>query len=140
MNEGNGVLNYCAIFFVLHCQVIIIYIEMIKISNYACFVNSQLPALPSIEITFPLCTATDNRCSRNSVDLDSPDSALMRRPSSFRKERDFGPIAPKVSIAMGEKVCPVGRPWYLSIFLCSAAAATFPGSWVASELINIVSY
>ena len=60
------------------------------------------------------------------VKQGSPNSALMRRPNSFSRASDFGPIAPKVSMAMGENLWPGGRPRYFSLFRSSAAAATFP--------------
>ena len=86
---------------------------------------------PRTEAQFPLCTATDSRCSRKSVDLGSPDSVAIRRPRAFRKAVDLGPIAPMVSIAIGVKLWLAGSPRYFSVFLSSAFSATFPASWVA---------
>ncbi len=51
-------------------------------------------------------------------------------PTSFSKAIDFGPTAPMVSMAIGENQWLDGRLLYFSSF-SSAAAATFPGPWVA---------
>ena len=36
--------------------------------------NSVLPIFPNTEAVFPLCTAMDNRCRKNAVELTSPDT------------------------------------------------------------------
>ena len=82
--------------------------------------------LPSTDAQFPRWIATDRHWSRYFVNLGSPGSALMRRPSSFSRTSDFEPT--------GEKIWPGGRSRYYSLFLSSATAVTFPGSWVAYAL------
>lgn len=67
------------------------------------------------------------KCHRYFVNFGSPASAAMWRLSSLSRVSDFGPIAPRVSMATGEKMRPGGRSRYYSVFLSSAIAATFLG-------------
>ena len=76
---------------------------------------SQVPVLARMEVAFPRCTATDQRYTRYSVDFESPDSSDMRRPSSLNNVNDFGPMAPRDSMATGENMCPDGSPLYFSL-------------------------
>ena len=57
---------------------------------------------PNTDAQFPLCTATDRRCSRKSVDLDSPVSVAILLPTSLTSSRVLGPIAPIDSIESGQ--------------------------------------
>ncbi len=50
-------------------------------------------------LQFPHWTATGRCWIKNSVNLGSPVTPLILRPNSFRKTSDFGPIAPKDSMA-----------------------------------------
>ena len=61
---------------------------------------SQVP--PSTDAQFPLCTATERRWSRKSVDRGSPVSNAILLPTSLTNSRDLGPIAPMVSIESGQ--------------------------------------
>ena len=64
---------------------------------------------PKTEAQFPLWTATDSLCRRYSVDLASPVSDVILRPTSFSSAKDLGPIAPIVSIAIGKKVGMIAK-------------------------------
>ena len=62
--------------------------------------NTGPPGIdPSTAKQLPLVTATLKRWRRNKDDLESPDTLLSRRPSSFRKAKDCGPHRPRVSTA-----------------------------------------
>ena len=53
---------------------------------------------PNTDAQFSLCTATNKRCSRKSVDLESPVSSVILLPMSLTSSRFLGPIAPIDSI------------------------------------------
>ena len=74
----------------------------------------------------PLCTATDSLWDKNSADLGSSDPMAIRRPRSFRKAVDLGPIAPMVSIAIEVKLWLVGSPRYFSTFLSRLQLRPWP--------------
>ena len=86
---------------------------------------------PRIEAQFPLCIATNSRCSRESIDLNSPNSMAIQCPRTFRNTMNLGPIPPMVSIPIRVKLWLGVSPRYFSVFLSSAFSATFPASWVA---------
>ena len=71
--------------------------------------NTGPPGIdPSTAKQLPLATATLNRWRRNNADLESPDTLLSRRPSSFKKANDCVPHRPSVSMHRNrrEKVAP----------------------------------
>ena len=81
--------------------------------------NTGPPGIdPSTAKQLPLATATLNRWRRNNADLESPDTLLSRRPSSFKKANDCVPHRPSVSTATGEKKWP-RRSAYFALFSAS---------------------
>jgi hypothetical protein len=56
-----------------------------------------------IKQQLPFWRAIDIRWSRYDVDETSPEYALIRWPSSRNKDLEWGPKAPRDSIAIGEK-------------------------------------
>ena len=110
-------------------MIIIIIIIMLMLNKTNDGKSSPEP--PKIDTAFPRCTATDNLCKRNEAARSSPDCRLALQPSSFRNTKDFGPIAPNVSMATGVKECVTGRPLYSATFISSASAATSPAARVA---------
>ena len=94
--------------------------------------QGYIPALPSTDAAFPLCTATERRCSRWWCESSSPDTCRRRPLSSLRNDALSGPDTPVVSMATGTKRWVRGRLEYLVLLRCSAAAATPPASPVAS--------
>ena len=89
--------------------------------------NTGPPGIdPSTAKQLPLATATLNRWRRNNADLESPDTLLSRRPSSFKKANDCVPHRPSVSTATGEKKWP-RRSAYFALFSASFATSAAPG-------------
>ena len=93
---------------------------------------SKPPALPSTDAEFPLCTATERRCSRWWYVSSSPVTCRRRLLSSLRKDTVSGPSTPVVSITTGTKRWLRDKLEYLVFLCCSAAATTAPASLVAS--------
>ena len=91
---------------------------------------SQVP--PSTDAQFPLCTATERRWSRKSVDRGSPVSNAILLPTSLTNSRDLGPIAPMVldqRIVKGSPCIP-----YLALPVCSTAIDLHHNAPTASSL------
>ena len=59
------------------------------------------PCSPSTDVAFSLWTATDRRWMRYSPNLASPDSEAILRSMSFISDSEWGPTAPRVSMATG---------------------------------------
>ena len=89
---------------------------------------------PKTEAQFPLWTAMDSLCRRYSVELASPVSDVILHPNSFSSAKDLGPIAPIVSIAIGQNQWVDGRSRYFSSFQSSTMAASSP--WLCKIIIN----
>lgn len=63
----------------------------------------HVPIPSKTKTQFPRWTTTESLWNRHSVDFDSPVSTAIRCPKSLSSSRVLGPMAPRVSMAIGEK-------------------------------------